>query len=145
MLVLGPVSSLFDFLTFFALLSLFGAGEAMFQTGWFIESLATQCLVIFAIRTRGVPWRSKPHPLLTTLTLGAVGIGLLLPLTPLGKLLGFVEPPPGFYLFLVCAVAAYLLLVEIVKRQLYRRLDTRFWSARTTAHEHRRRVPHKAA
>ena len=73
MLVLGPVSSLFDFLTFFALLSLFGAGEAMFQTGWFIESLATQCLVIFAIRTRGVPWRSKPHPLLTTLTLGAVG------------------------------------------------------------------------
>ena len=145
MLVLGPVSSLFDFLTFFALLSLFGAGEAMFQTGWFIESLATQCLVIFAIRTRGVPWRSKPHPLLTTLTLGAVGIGLLLPLTPLGKLLGFVEPPPGFYLFLVCAVAAYLLLVEIVKRQLYRRLDTRFWSARTTAHEHRRRAPHKAA
>ena len=145
MLVLGPVSSLFDFLTFFALLSLFGAGEAMFQTGWFIESLATQCLVIFAIRTRGVPWRSKPHPLLTTLTLGAVGIGLLLPLTPLGKLLDFVEPPPGFYLFLVCAVAAYLLLVEIVKRQLYRRLDTRFWSARTTAHEHRRRAPHKAA
>ena len=71
MLVLGPVSSLFDFLTFFALLSLFGASEAMFQTGWFIESLATQCLVIFAIRTRGVPWRSKPHPLLTTLTLGA--------------------------------------------------------------------------
>ena len=70
---------------------------------------------------------------------------MLLPLTPLGKLLGFVEPPPGFYLFLVCAVAAYLLLVEIVKRQLYRRLDTRFWSARTTAHEHRRRVPHKAA
>ena len=74
MLVLGPVSSLFDFLTFFALLSLFGAGEAMFQTGWFIESLATQCLVIFVIRTRGAPWRSLPHPLLTCLTLG-VGPG----------------------------------------------------------------------
>ena len=58
MLVLGPVSSLFDFLTFFALLSLFGAGRGVFQTGWFVETLATQCLVIFVIRTRGVPWQS---------------------------------------------------------------------------------------
>jgi Mg2+-importing ATPase len=120
MLVLGPISSLFDFLTFFALLWLFGAGQAMFQTGWFIESLATQSLVIFVIRTRGSPWRSLPHPLLTCLTLGAVLVGLLIPLTPLGVLLGFVEPPAGFYLFLVAAVAAYLLLVEVVKRRLYR-------------------------
>jgi Mg2+-importing ATPase len=144
MLVLGPVSSLFDFLTFFALLSLFGAGEAMFQTGWFIESLATQCLVIFIIRTRGAPWQSRPHPLLTGLTVGAVLVGLLIPLTPLGKLIGFVEPPPGFYVFLVCAVVAYLLLVEIVKRQLYRRLDARSGSVRASAHAHRRRVPRKA-
>ena len=120
MLVLGPVSSLFDFLTFFALLSLFGAGEAMFQTGWFIESLATQSLVIFVIRTRGPPWRSVPHPLLTCLTIGVVLLGLIIPLTPLGPVFGFVEPPPGFYLFLVVAVAAYLLLVEVVKRFLYR-------------------------
>ena len=138
MLVLGPVSSLFDFLTFFALLSLFGAGQAMFQTGWFIESLATQCLVIFVIRTRGVPWRSRPHRLLTWLTLGAVFVGLLIPLTPLGRLLGFVE-------FLVCAVAAYLLLVEIVKRQLYRELDRRSKPARVSAHAHRRRAPRKSA
>jgi P-type Mg2+ transporter len=144
MLVLGPVSSLFDFVTFFALLLLFGAGQAMFQTGWFIESLATQCLVIFVIRTRGVPWRSRPHPVLTGLTLGAVVIGLLIPLTPLGRLLGFVEPPPGFYLFLVCAVAAYLLLVEIVKRQLYRRLDARSDHATASAHRRRRRAPGKA-
>ena len=145
MLVLGPVSSLFDFLTFFALLSLFGAGQAMFQTGWFIESLATQCLVIFIIRTRGVPWRSRPHPLLTGLTLGAVFVGLLIPLTPLGRLLGFVEPPPGFYVFLVGAVAAYLLLVELVKRRLYSRLDIRSYPAPVSAHEHRRRAPRKAA
>jgi Mg2+-importing ATPase len=145
MLVLGPVSSLFDFLTFFALLTLFGAGEAMFQTGWFIESLATQCLVIFIIRTRGVPWRSRPHPLLTGLTLGAVAVGLIIPLTPLGRLLGFVEPPPGFYLFLVCAVAAYLLLVEIVKRQLYRRLGSRSDPAPSSARGRRRRAPGKAA
>ena len=120
MLVLGPISSLFDFLTFFALLWLFGAGQAMFQTGWFIESLATQSLVIFVTRTRGPPWRSWPHPLLTCLTLGAVLVGLLIPLTPLGPLLGFVEPPAGFYLFLVAAVGVYLVLVELVKRRLYR-------------------------
>ena len=62
MLVLGPVSSLFDFLTFFALLYLFGASEAMFQTGWFIESLATQSLVIFVIRTRGDPGKAGRTP-----------------------------------------------------------------------------------
>ncbi len=61
-LVLGPVSSIFDFLTFYALLHLFDAGEKLFQTGWFIESLATQALVIFVIRTRDLPWRRPPHP-----------------------------------------------------------------------------------
>lgn len=125
MLVLGPVSSIFDFLTFFALLALFGAGAAMFQTGWFIESLATQSLVIFVIRTRGAPWRSTPHPLLTGLTVGVVLIGLIIPLTPLGAAFGFQEPPLGFYLFLIGAVAAYLVLVEAVKGPLYRHARTR--------------------
>jgi P-type Mg2+ transporter len=125
MLVLGPVSSLFDFLTFFALLWLFGASEPMFQTGWFIESLATQSLVIFVIRTRKAPWRSLPHPLLTVLTIGVVLVGLLIPLTPLGPVFGFVVPPPGYYLFLAVAVTAYLLLVEVVKRLLYRSRATR--------------------
>ena len=121
MLLLGPVSSLFDFITFFALLRIFGVSEPMFQTGWFVESLATQCLVIFVIRTRKAPWRSLPNPVLTILTLGVVLIGLVFPLTPLGPLFGFREPPAAFYLFLVSAVAAYLLLVEGVKRFLYRR------------------------
>jgi Mg2+-importing ATPase len=133
MLVLGPVSSVFDFLTFFALLWLFGAGEAMFQTGWFIESLATQSLVIFIIRTRGRPWRSRPHPLLTCLTIGVVLVGLIIPLTPIGPLFGFVEPPPGFYLFLVAAVSAYLVLVEVAKRRLYRYL----WRHVATRHRGR--------
>ena len=66
MLVFGPVSSVFDFLTFFVLLRLLGADAAQFQTGWFVESLATQALVIFVIRTRGRFWRSHPHPILTT-------------------------------------------------------------------------------
>lgn len=124
LLVLGPVSSIFDFLTFYALISLFGAGEAMFQTGWFIESLATQSLVIFVIRTRGRPWKSRPHPLLAALSIGVVAVGLIIPLTPLGTLFGFVLPPPAFYLFLVVAVAAYLLLVEAVKRVYYRQASS---------------------
>jgi Mg2+-importing ATPase len=125
MMVIGPVSSLFDFLTFFVLLRLFGASEAMFQTGWFIESLATQTLVIFVIRTRGAPWKSWPHPLLATLSIGAVAIGILITVTPLGGLFGFVLPPPGFFVFLVVAVAIYLLLVEMVKR-IYLRRARRF-------------------
>jgi Mg2+-importing ATPase len=120
MLVLGPVSSLFDFLTFFALIYLFGASEAVFQTGWFIESLATQALVIFIIRTRGRPWESRPHPLLAALSIGAVVAGLLITLTPFGSLFGFVLPPAGFYVFLVTTVAAYLLLVEAAKQLYYR-------------------------
>ncbi|HEX6012198.1 MAG TPA: magnesium-translocating P-type ATPase [Geminicoccaceae bacterium] len=120
MLVMGPVSSLFDFLTFGALLYLFSASEALFQTGWFVESLATQTLVIFVIRTRRAPWRSRPHPLLGALAAGTALLGMVLPLTPLGPVFGFVAPPPVFYLFVVAAVLVYLMLVEAVKRAFYR-------------------------
>src|SRR5689334_17328938 len=97
MLVFGPVSSIFDFLTFYALLSLFGAGEAQFQTGWFIESMTTQILVVFAIRTRRRFYRSKPHPFLVTMALGSVTAAAVLPLLPLGRWFGFVTPPPLFF------------------------------------------------
>ncbi len=120
MLLLGPVSSLFDFLTFAALIYFFKANEALFQTGWFIESLATQVLVIFVIRTRGVPWRSRPHPVLAALSLTVVALGILLPLTPLGAPFGFVAPPPAFYAFLLVTVLIYLALIEIAKRLFYR-------------------------
>ena len=119
MLVLGPVSSLFDFLTFYALIMLFGASEAIFQTGWFIESLATQSLVIFVIRTRRRPWQSRPHPVLMTLSIGVVLVGILVTLTPIGSWFGFVVPPPLFFVFLAVAVVAYLTLTELVKRQFY--------------------------
>ena len=120
MLVLGPVSSLFDFLTFAALLYLFRADAALFQTGWFVESLATQTLVIFVIRTRGAPWHSRPHPALAALAIGTALVGMILPLTPLGAVFGFVPPPPTFYLFTVSAVLIYLCLVEAMKRVFYR-------------------------
>jgi Mg2+-importing ATPase len=73
------------------------------------------------IRTRGRPWRSRPHRLLTALSIGVVAVGLLIPLTPLGSLFGFVLPPPGFYLFLIATVAAYLLLVEVAKHVYYQK------------------------
>jgi P-type Mg2+ transporter len=120
MLVLGPVSSLFDFLTFFVLLQLFAADAAQFQTGWFVESLATQALVVFIIRTRGAFWRTRPHPVLATLSIGVVAAGVVLPWMPMGAWFGLVRLPFSFYVFLVAAVGGYLALVEVVKRLFYR-------------------------
>jgi Mg2+-importing ATPase len=120
MLVFGPVSSVFDFLTFYALLYLFGAGEALFQTGWFIESITTQVLVVFAIRTRRRFFQSRPRRFLVAMALGAVAVAIVLPLLPLGHWFGFVAPPPLFFVFLIGATAAYLTLVEIVKGLFYR-------------------------
>jgi Mg2+-importing ATPase len=96
MLVMGSVSSIFDYLTFGLLLLVFHANEASFQTGWFIESLATQVLVIFVLRTRRNPLRSHPHPLLATTSLAIVVMAVLLPFTPLGAWFGFVPPSAAF-------------------------------------------------
>lgn len=120
MLTLGPVSSLFDLLTFGVLLSVFQAGEALFRTGWFIESMATQVLVIFVIRTRGAPWRSRPDAWLTATSVAVVAVAVLLPFTPLAPLLGFVAPPPGLLLAIAAMVIMYLACAEFAKRRFYR-------------------------
>lgn len=120
MLVFGPVSSIFDFLTFYAMLHLFGAGEALFQSGWFIESVTTQALVVFCIRTRRLAWRSWPGRFLVGTTLGAVAIAVLLPLLPVGHWFGFVPPPPLFFVYLIAVTLAYLALVEVAKLGFYR-------------------------
>ena len=122
MLVFGPLSSVFDFVTFYAMLHLFGAGEALFQTGWFIESMTTQTLVVFCIRTRRVAWRSRPGRFLVGTTLGAVAVALLLATLPIGRLFGFVPPPPLFFVYLIAATLAYLALVEVAKTLFYRTL-----------------------
>jgi P-type Mg2+ transporter len=121
MLFFGPISSLFDFATFGIMLWVFHAGPALFRTGWFVESLATQTLVIFAIRTRRIPFfRSHPSLPLLLAALGVVTVGALLPATPLAHTLGF-QPLPGlFYLALTLMVASYLILIEIGKRWFYR-------------------------
>ncbi len=121
MLTLGPVSSLFDFLTFALLLWGFHATEPVFHTGWFVESLATQCLVIFVIRTRGNPLRSRASRALTATSLGAVALALLLPYTGLGRWFGFAPLPLGLSVALAATTAAYLLLAEGAKYWFYRR------------------------
>ncbi|MFN8471463.1 MAG: magnesium-translocating P-type ATPase [Anaerolineae bacterium] len=121
MIYIGPISSLYDFLTFFVLLYVFQASEAAFHTGWFVESLATQTLVVFIIRTAGSPFRSRPSRALATTVIAVVVTGMLLPVTGLGSVLGFTPLPGTYYLFLALATATYLLIVEIVKRRLFAR------------------------
>ena len=121
MVIIGPVSSLFDFATFALLLHLFSYDERRFHAGWFVESLATQVLVIFVIRTRGNPFRSRPsRPLLLT-SLAVVTAAVLLPFTGLGARVGFSPLPLHFLALLVPLVGLYLLAVEAVKRWFYRR------------------------
>ncbi|MBL7481313.1 magnesium-translocating P-type ATPase [Legionella bononiensis] len=118
MFYIGPISSLFDFITFFIMLKVFAATEALFQTGWFVESLATQTLVVFVIRSVKNPWQSKPSiPLISTVLL-CVAIGVLLPFTPIAPLLGFIPLPATYFLFLITATVTYLFLVELIKRKL---------------------------
>ena len=119
MLVLGPFSSLFDFLTFAVLLALLHADERLFHSGWFVQSLVTQCLVVFVIRTARAPWRARPSWILTLNVLAIVGIGLALPFSPFADVLGFVQLPPSYLLFLAVAVTSYLALVELARRGLY--------------------------
>jgi Mg2+-importing ATPase len=122
MLYIGPVSSLFDFLTFAVLLFVFQAREDTFHTGWFVESLATQTLVLFVIRTGQNPLTSRPSRALVVAAVTVVLVGVALPYVPLlARLLGFVPLPATYLLFVAFATAAYLLLVEWVKRLLLRR------------------------
>jgi Mg2+-importing ATPase len=122
MIYIGPISSIYDFLTFFALLKVFRSSEQLFHTGWFVESLATQTLVIFIIRTAGNPFRSRPSLALTATTVVVVMAGIMIPFTSLGRILGFTPLPLAFFLFLAGATVTYLMLVELVKRRLMRRL-----------------------
>lgn len=120
MLTFGPISSLFDFLTFGLMLGVLHAGPVEFRTGWFVESLATQTLIIFVIRTHRVPFlRSRPGAWLTTTTLSVIAIGIALTVSPLAQSLGFATLPWQFFGALAGFAAAYLVLVEITKIAFY--------------------------
>jgi Mg2+-importing ATPase len=121
MIFFGPLSSVFDFITFGIMLWIFHAGPAEFRSGWFVESLATQTLVIFAIRTRRIPFfRSHPSLPLVIAALAVVAVGTVLPFTPLAHTLGFQPLPAAFFAALAGMVIGYLVLIEIGKRIFYR-------------------------
>lgn len=120
MLTFGPVSSLFDFLTFGLLLGVLHAAPPEFRTGWFIESLATQTLIIFVIRTRRIPFvRSRPSLALAITTPAAIVVGIAITLSPLASRLGFTPLPWQFFMALVALTVAYLVLVEFTKKIFY--------------------------
>jgi P-type Mg2+ transporter len=120
MMFFGPISSLFDFLTFALILGVFHAGPELFRGAWFAESLATQTLVIFAIRTRRSPFtRSRPSRPLLVAVLVTVAVGVWLPLSPLAHVLGFAHVPLAFLLALAGMVVAYLGLIELAKRVFF--------------------------
>jgi Mg2+-importing ATPase len=120
MLLFGPISSLFDFVTFYIVLHVFRANESLFQTSWFVESMATQVLVIFIIRT-ATPFRDFPHPMLAAASLGAVAIALLLPYTSAAPWLGFTAIPAGLVAVLMGITMAYLVTVYSVRRWFFAR------------------------
>lgn len=116
MLFVGPVSSVFDFITFGVLLFIFRANQQFFHTGWFLESLCTQTLVIHVIRTGKIPFiESKPSQFLMFTSIYIVTIALFIPFTPLGKYFGFIQPPAGYFLALLAIITAYLFTVNFVK------------------------------
>jgi len=116
MIIIGPISSIFDFATYGVLLFVFHASADFFHTGWFMESLCTQTMVIYIIRTGKIPFiESRPSKYLVMTSLFIITLGLLIPLSPLAKPLGFVAPPSSYYVALLIIVTIYLFLVQIVK------------------------------
>jgi len=121
MIFFGPISSIFDFATFGIMIWVFNAHAPLFRSGWFVESLATQSLVIFAIRTRRVPFfHSRPSTALAVATIVCVAIGIVLPFSPLAHLLGFTALPAGFLAALAGMILVYVALIELGKRRFYR-------------------------
>ncbi|MFO0722735.1 MAG: magnesium-translocating P-type ATPase [Myxococcota bacterium] len=132
-LFIGPCSSIFDYTTYFLMLSVFGCwdvstpeiaahSQSLFQTGWFVESLLTQTLIIHVIRTSKIPFfQSRASPSLMLASAGIIAVGLSLPFTRLGRSLGFVALPLLYWPYIAATVVAYLLLTQLVKAALLRR------------------------
>jgi P-type Mg2+ transporter len=121
MAVFGPISSIFDFATFWIMLRVLHAGPVEFRSGWFVESIATQTLVIYVIRTRRVPFlKSRPSTPMMIVPTGAALVGAIVPYTGLSHLFGFTPLPLAFFGLLFVLVAFYLVLVEAAKSRFFR-------------------------
>jgi len=124
MLFLGPISSIFDYATYATLLLVFNAwtNPPLFQTGWFVESLLTQTLIIHIIRTARIPFlQSRASNSLILTTILVAGTGALLPYSPLGPTLGFVHLPGSYWLAVLAIIFAYCVLSNLVKAWFVRR------------------------
>jgi len=127
MLIFGPLSSLFDLATFAVLWWVFGGNESptLFQTGWFVESLLTQLIVVLVLRARTLPWRGQRAARIVVLAAAiAAVVGLLLPVSPLAAALMMTPPPLSYSLWLVVVTAAYALAAQLVKKLYIRRHQT---------------------
>jgi Mg2+-importing ATPase len=125
-LLIGPLSSIFDYTTFFVMLWVFDCWDpsrsALFQTGWFVESLMTQTLVIHVIRTNKIPFlQSRASAALTMTTVSIMALGIWLSYSPLASALGFARLPPLYWPILMLTLLGYVGLTQIVKRWLLRR------------------------
>jgi Mg2+-importing ATPase len=144
MILFGPVSSIFDYITFGAMWFLFGCmgyvspslGSAekgflmrLFQTGWFVESLLTQTLIVHIIRTRKIPFlESRPSLSLLFTTLGIMAFGIWLPYSPFGSVLGMVPLPATYWIFVALVLLAYSVLTHIVKTWFFKRYGGNSWT-----------------
>lgn len=122
-MIIGPISSIYDFLTFAILLWMFhaSANESLFHTGWFVESLATQTLVVFVIRTQANPLKSRPSRALLFSVLLVVAVAVALPYTALGRAMRFISLPISLLGMIALLTATYLVLVQVLKSWFYRR------------------------
>jgi len=126
MVIFGLISSVFDILTFILLFGFFGLKNSIFQSGWFIESLLTQTLVIYIIRTRKIPFlQSRPSKYLLASTLLIISFGIIIISTKIGNFFGFGDLPWTALIYIFVLVLIYLLIVEAAKQIFYRLLHTR--------------------
>jgi Mg2+-importing ATPase len=121
MVVFGVLSSLFDFMTFGALLRLFDATPQLFRTGWFVESLLTELVIALVVRTRRPFFRSRPGTLLWTSTAAIIAVTFAIPFLPLVEVLGFTALPGTMLLTLIGITGLYIGAAELAKTWFYRR------------------------
>jgi P-type Mg2+ transporter len=122
MLTFGMVSSVFDYLTFGALLLILHATPEQFRTGWFLESVVSASLIVLVIRSRKPFFKSRPSPYLLTATLLVIVVTLMLPYTPLGEIFGFSQLPTMFPLLIGIIVVAYIMTAEVAKTVFYKKV-----------------------
>lgn len=122
MITFGIVSSVFDYLTFGALLLILNATEEQFRTGWFLESVVSASLIVLVIRSRRPSFRSRPGKYLLIATLSIVVITFILPYTPLDELFGFSPLPISFLLLIIVIIVLYIITAEVVKKMFYKRV-----------------------